>query len=138
MLGVAAVQVPRPGWKPAGYPPKVSARSLSTGGNVGAKSAIRTPQFWLLRTVLFTNMTVGIDTLENASPMIRGFFSSVTPARAAGFVGVLSLANMAGRFGWSSLSDVIGRKYAYVTYLGIGGVAYSVLALFGAPSTVVC
>ena len=135
LLGAAAVRVPPPGWKPVGYTPKTSARSLSTGGNVSAKSAIRTPQFWLLWVVLFTNVTAGIGILENASPMIQGFFGkAVTPASAAGFVGVLSLANMAGRFGWSSLSDVIGRKIAYVTYLGIGAVAYAVLALFGTSS----
>lgn len=134
LLGAAVVRVPPPGWKPAGYKPKVSARSLSTGGNVSARSAIKTPQFWLLWVVLFTNVTAGIGILENASPMIRGFFPAVTAASAAGFVGVLSLANMGGRFGWSWLSDVIGRKSAYVTYLGVGAVAYAVLALSGTSS----
>ena len=66
LLGAAVVRVPPPGWKPAGYTPKVSARSLSTGGNVSARSAIKTPQFWLLWVVLFTNVTAGIGILENA------------------------------------------------------------------------
>jgi hypothetical protein len=35
--------------------------------------------------------------------------SSVTVAVAGGFVGILSMANMAGRFVWSSTSDVVGR-----------------------------
>ena len=37
---------------------------------------------------------------------------------------MLSLANMAGRFVWSSLSDVIGRKPTYMMYLGVGLVLY--------------
>ena len=52
-------------------------------------------------------------------------------------VGVLSLANMLGRFVWSSLSDRIGRKPTYVMYLGVGLVLYLLLALFGSSSTVV-
>ena len=71
-------------------------------------------------------MTAGIGILEQAAPMIQDFFrggngeSSVSAAEAAGFVGMLSLANMAGRFVWSSLSDVIGRKPTYMMYLGVG------------------
>ena len=63
--------------------------------------------------------------------MIQDFFSGVTAAEAAGFVGVLSLANMSGRFIWSSTSDVIGRKPMYMTYLGVGAVLYFVLATWG-------
>ena len=50
--------------------------------------------------------------------MIQDFFRSdgvpVSAAAAGGFVGLLSLANMAGRFVWSSTSDVIGRKPIYM------------------------
>src|SRR5690606_40569636 len=56
----------------------------------------------------------GIGILEQASPMIQDFFSSVTPQAAAGFVGLLSLANLVGRFGWSTASDKLGRKRAYM------------------------
>lgn len=68
--------------------------------------------------------------------MIEDFFPSVTAAAAAGFVGLLSLANMAGRIGWSSLSDVLGRKRNYMMYLGVGAVAYTLVATAG-PSSVV-
>ena len=98
---------------------------------MSAASAIRTPQFWLLWVVLFCNVTAGIGILEQAAPMIQDFFSGVTAAEAAGFVGVLSLANMSGRFIWSSTSDVIGRKPMYMTYLGVGAVLYFVLASWG-------
>src|SRR5690606_41476730 len=52
----------------------------------------------------------------------------------AGFVGLLSLCNMAGRFVWSSTSDYIGRKNIYIVYLGLGIVLYLLLALFGTVS----
>jgi len=85
--------------------------------------------------VLFCNVTAGIGILEQASPMIRDFFpDDVTVATAAGFVGLLSLFNMAGRFVWSSTSDVIGRKPTYMLYLGVGAVLFFFLATAGDTS----
>jgi MFS family permease len=71
--------------------------------------------------------------------MIQDFFrdsgkSSVAAATAAGFVGVLSLCNMLGRFVWSSTSDMVGRKNMYISYLGIGILLYITLALGGSSS----
>jgi MFS family permease len=141
MFGAFTVRVPTEGWKPEGFDPsQVASRSLVTTASVSAANAIRTPQFWLLWTVLFCNVTAGIGILEQAAPMIQDFFrdgttSSVSAAAAAGFVGLLSIANMAGRFVWSSTSDVIGRKPIYVLYLGAGLVLYILLALFGSSTT---
>src|SRR6185312_6151144 len=61
--------------------------------------------------------------------------SAVTVAAASGFVGVLSLFNMAGRFVWSSTSDLIGRKPIYMVYLGVGMVLYALLASVGHTAT---
>src|SRR5690349_18033658 len=138
LVGAALVRVP-PGHgddATAEYSPGTN------GALVRASEAIRTPQFWLLWVVLFCNVTAGIGILEQAAPMIQDFFreagdSTVSAAAAGGFVGVLSLANMIGRFVWSSLSDRIGRKPTYVIYLGVGLVLYLLLALFGSSSTVV-
>ena len=67
--------------------------------------------------VLCLNVTAGIGVLGQASPMIQEMFPGVISASAAaGFVGLLSLANMGGRFFWSSLSDCIGRKAVYATF----------------------
>ncbi|MCI3924127.1 OFA family MFS transporter [Paenibacillus sp. TRM 82003] len=141
-FGAATVRVPPDGWRPAGFDPAaVRSRSLVTTASVSARNAVRTPQFWLLWVVLFCNVTAGIGILEQASPMIQDFFrggggaSTVAVAAAGGFVGLLSMANMAGRFVWSSTSDVIGRKPIYTVYLGVGLVAYVLLALFGQTST---
>ena len=42
---------------------------------------------------------------------------------------MLSLANMLGRIGWSSLSDKIGRKNIYRMYLGVGALLYLTITL---------
>ncbi|MFI2713463.1 OFA family MFS transporter [Micromonospora sp. NPDC018662] len=141
MFGVFNVRVPASDWRPAGFDPaRVAAKPLVTTANVSAANAVRTRSFWLLWVVLFCNVTAGIGILEQASPMIQDFFrdsgtSAVSVAAAGGFVGLLSLFNMAGRFVWSSASDVIGRKPIYVVYLGVGLVLYLLLALVGQSAT---
>jgi len=137
MFGAFTIKVPADDWKPQGYDPSTTkARSMVTTANVSADTAIRTPQFWLLWTVLFCNVTAGIGILEQAEPMIGDFFpdNSTAVAGAAGFVGLLSIFNMAGRFGWSSTSDVIGRKPIYMIYLGVGMILYLGLASIGSSS----
>lgn len=49
---------------------------------------------------------------------------AVTPVVAGGFVGLLSIFNMVGRFLWSSASDFTGRKAIYVVYFLLGCVCY--------------
>ncbi len=136
MLGAFTVRVPQDDWLPEGFEPEeaIADDPMKTSADVTAKSAIRTPQFWLLWMILFCNVTAGIGILEQAAPMVQDFFSNVTAAEAAGYVGLLSLANMAGRFVWSSTSDVIGRKPTYFGYLGIGAILYFVLASSGTTS----
>ena len=90
--------------------------------------------------MLFCNVTAGIGILEQAAPMIMDFFregdtSTVAAAAAAGFVGVLSLFNMAGRFAWSSTSDMVGRKNIYILYLGAGHASSTSLLTFVGPSS---
>ncbi|MER5386328.1 MULTISPECIES: OFA family MFS transporter [unclassified Streptomyces] len=131
-LGVLLVRVPR------GEKPSASGPSALDGVQVSARSAVRTPQFWCLWIVLCMNVTAGIGILEKAAPMITDFFAdSSTPvsvSAAAGFVALLSAANMAGRIGWSSTSDLIGRKNIYRVYLGAGALMYAVIAWFGDSS----
>ncbi|HEY0485633.1 MAG TPA: OFA family MFS transporter [Mycobacteriales bacterium] len=131
MLGAFAVRLPPEGWRPAGWTPRRRPRHLYAGGDVTAANAVRTPQFWLLWIALFCNVTAGIGILEQASPMIQDFFPGVGPEEAAGYVGVLSLCNMAGRIVWSSTSDLIGRKQTYLAYLGGGMLLYLLVAVAG-------
>jgi len=105
----------------------------STGAQqVTAALAIRTRQFWLLWLVLCMNVTAGIGVLGQASPMIQEMFPGVVTATAAAtFVMALSFANMVGRFVWSSLSDIIGRRTTYTTFFVLGAVLYALVATTG-------
>ncbi|WP_200947841.1 L-lactate MFS transporter [Phycicoccus sp. Root101] len=140
LFGASLIRVPPESTDAAGTKTPAGQMTGRNGAMVRASEAIRTKQFWLLWVVLFCNVTAGIGILEQAAPMIQDFFrdgktSTVTAAAAGGFVGVLSLANMAGRFVWSSTSDLIGRKPIYMIYLGVGIVTYLLLATVGHTST---
>jgi MFS family permease len=136
-LGWLLIRVPADDWKPPGWDPSQTRhRELVTSANVSAANAIKTPQFWLLWVVLCFNVTAGIGILEKAAPIYRDYFPDASSpqaliAAAAGFVAILSLANMAGRFIWSSTSDFVGRKNIYRMYLGVGALLYLGLTLLG-------
>ncbi|AZT95725.1 L-lactate MFS transporter [Brevibacterium aurantiacum] len=134
--GAFVIRVPHPEWTPKNFDPaKATTKPMQTTGNVSVRNAIRTPQFWLLWVALFLNVTAGIGILENAAPMIQSYFG-ITAAAAAGFVGLLSIGNMGGRFIWSTTSDYLGRKNNYMLYLGGGLLLYLIVALFGGSSIV--
>jgi MFS family permease len=121
MFGVFTVRLPRDRWQPVGWTPPARPPKLVTTANVEVNEAMRTPQFWLLWWVLCLNVTAGIGVLGQASPMIQEiFFGGNRPVAAAGFVSLLSLANMTGRFGWASLSDVIVRLASFSMFFVFG------------------
>ncbi len=130
LVGAIAVRVPPAGWRPPGYQPPQNPMRLVTARNVHADQAIKTPQFYLLWIMLCFNVTAGIGILGKASDMVQEMFGA-SVAAGAGFAGLLSLANMAGRFAWSSASDFLGRKRTYAIYFGLGLVLYALLPTFG-------
>ena len=135
MFGVFSVRLPAPDWSPEAAGVK-SARKVAAP-DVHVDQVLRTPQFWLLWAVLCLNVSAGIGVLGAASPMIQEMFSGrIGPAAAAGFVGLLSLANMAGRFVWSSLSDVLGRPRTYAIYFALGATLYALVPSVGRMGSV--
>ena len=137
MVGAVIVRVPAPGWKPAGYVAPVVAQKLITKNDVFVYDALKTPQFWLIWWVLCLNVTAGIGVLGQASAMSQEMFPGhVSAVAAAGFVGLMSLFNMAGRFFWASTSDIIGRKNTYFCFFAIGTVLYALVPWTGSIGSV--
>jgi MFS family permease len=142
--GALGYRLPARDWKPQGWKPP-GRQALVTEGQVHLDVAWRTPQFWLVWAVLTLNVTAGIGILGMASPMlqevfggrligVRATFDQLTPAQlgviaatAAGFTGLLSLFNIAGRIFWASLSDLIGRQATYMVFFLFGAVLYAAI-----------
>ncbi|GGD04790.1 L-lactate MFS transporter [Aureimonas glaciei] len=146
-VGAIIVRVPRAGWVPAGYVAPTRSSAMVTTANVHVDEALKTRQFWLLWGVLCLNVTAGIGVLGQASAMIQEMFPAVvgpdglttggiTAAAAAGFVGLLSLFNMLGRFFWASTSDYIGRKTTYLIFFVLGIALYAFVPTAGQMGSV--
>jgi MFS family permease len=142
--GAFGYRVPPTGWKPAGWtPPAQSGKGMITTRHVDLATATRSKQFWLIWWVLCLNVTAGIGIIGMASPMLQEVFAGqligvaakfneLTVAQkaqiaaiAAGFTGLLSLFNIGGRFVWASISDYLGRKNTYYTFLILGIILYA-------------
>jgi MFS family permease len=137
MVGAWIVRVPAPGWRPEGWVAPAAPKRLITTKNVYVYEALKTPQFWLIWWVLCLNVTAGIGVLGQASAMSQEMFPGrVTAVAAAGFIGLMSLFNMAGRFFWASTSDYIGRKNTYFCFFVLGAALYAFVPYTGATGSV--
>jgi len=136
-IGALVVRVPAESWKPEGWVAPAQPKKLVTTAQVEVNTAFGTPQFWLLWGVLCMNVTAGIGVLGQASPMIQEMFTGrVTAAGAAGFVGLLSLFNMAGRIFWASTSDYIGRRNTYMVFFLLGILLYFLVPSIGKAGSI--
>ncbi|MDE2330309.1 MAG: OFA family MFS transporter [Bradyrhizobium sp.] len=137
MVGAIIVRVPAPGWKPAGYVAPTESKGLITRSDVFVYDALKTPQFWLIWWVLCLNVTAGIGVLGQASAMSQEMFPGhITPVAAAGFVGLMSLFNMGGRFCWATISDYIGRRNTYFVFMVLGVALYCTVPYTGSTGSV--
>src|SRR5690242_17227703 len=132
MVGATIVRIPAPGWRPEGYVAPAQPKKLITTENVHVYEALKTPQFWLIWWVLCLNVTAGIGVLGQASAMSQEMFpGKVTAIAASGFVGLMSLFNMGGRFFWASMSDFLGRKNTYFVFFALGTLLYAAVPYTG-------
>ena len=138
VIGSLAIRIPPPDWKPEGWTPPVESKKMVTKRHVHIDQALKTPQFYLLWAILCLNVTAGIGILGQASVMIQEMFKgAITPEAAAGFVGLLSLFNMGGRFVWSSASDYLGRQNTYFLFFALGTFLYSMLPTLSGEANIV-
>lgn len=99
-----------------------------------ANEAIKTRKFYYLWLMLFINITCGIAIISVASPMAQEI-AGLSPVAAATMVGIMGLFNGAGRIGWASLSDKIGRPNTYIAFYIIQIFAFALLPLAQNPVT---
>ena len=147
MAGALGYRVPPEGWAPAGWIAPPATDTLMSRFNVDLKDAHRTPQFWLIWLVLSLNVSASIGIIGVASPMLQEIFGGrlidapgvlftafdddqkkAAAAVGAGFVGMISLFNIGGRFLWASLSDRLGRKRLFAIILALGAGLYGLAA----------
>jgi MFS family permease len=144
--GSLGYRVPSVGWKPVGWIPPVAENNVMIASrHVHLKNAHKTPQFWLLWIVLCMNVSACIGVIGAAAPMLQETFGgalvgqvgvgfadikkdeALTAAAAAvgaGFVGLISLFNIFGRFAWATSSDKLGRKRTYYIFFILGAMMY--------------
>ncbi|MDY0313870.1 MAG: OFA family MFS transporter [Bacteroidales bacterium] len=155
IIGALAYRIPPIGWVPKGWKPKKKKNNtMITQNHVHVNKAWKTPQFWLLWSVLCLNVSAGIGVLGMASPLLQEVFGgkllgldktfsglndnelSKIAIVGAGFAGLLSLFNIGGRFVWASLSDIIGRKTTYAIFFILGIALYALAPSLGLAGSV--
>jgi OFA family oxalate/formate antiporter-like MFS transporter len=118
---------PPEGYRPTGWEPVASGQNQRTVTDYTFKEALCTWQWYALWAILFLNTTAGISIISQASPMAQEI-TKVTPAIAAGLVGIISIANGSGRFLWAWLSDAIGRRQVFLTMFLLQTVLFFLLS----------
>jgi MFS family permease len=120
LAGTLMMRIPRDGWSPEGYIiPDEEAQSTVKG--VSLNTTMKTPQFWLLWTVVFGNAIAGVSIMACAKDIMNDVFVGAFPGLiTAGFLSAyissLSAANGTGRFAWATASDYLGRKNTIYTF----------------------
>jgi MFS transporter, OFA family, oxalate/formate antiporter len=109
VAGASVMQNPPDGWAPEGWHPSAKKQSQRGTPEFALQEALSTWQWYALWAILFLNVTAGISIISQAAPMAKEI-SGVPPLVAAGMVGIISIANGAGRLLWAWLSDAIGRR----------------------------
>jgi MFS transporter, OFA family, oxalate/formate antiporter len=112
VAGASVMQNPPDGWAPEGWHPSAKKQSQRGTPEFALQEALSTWQWYALWAILFLNVTAGISIISQAAPMAKEI-SGVPPLVAAGMVGIISIANGAGRLLWAWLSDAIGRRNVF-------------------------
>lgn len=119
---------PPEGYKPAGWEPSARQAAQRSARDYRIGEALKNWQWYALWALLFLNVTAGISILSQAAPMSQEILG-VSAIAAAGVVSILSIANGIGRFLWAFLSDVIGRKWVFLTMFLLQAALFFLLPL---------
>jgi OFA family oxalate/formate antiporter-like MFS transporter len=113
LTGAFFMRNPPEGYNPPGFQPVAADQSNASTRNFTLKQALWSWQWYALCLTLFLNTVAGIAIISQAAPMAQEI-SHVTAAAAAGLVGLISIANGAGRLLWAWFSDAIGRRAVFL------------------------
>lgn len=117
------IKDPPPGFVPEGWQPSAAQSRQRASQDYSLSQALSQWQWYALWAVLTLNTTAGISIISQAAPMAQEI-TGVTASVAAGMVGIISIANGAGRFLWAWLSDAIGRRAVFCAMFLIQAIVF--------------
>lgn len=101
---------PPEGWKPEGYQPAAKAVA---GEGKNWREVLKDPRCYLLWATLLCASVAGLMLTGHASK-IGQEVAGITAAQAALLVGIMAVANFAGRLVLGTLSDMVGRHQVVI------------------------
>lgn len=97
--------------------PKIKEQYMSTteiNNSLTREQAIHTKKFWLIFTMIFINIFVGISLISIAAPLAKELLLDV-----ALIVSVVGLCNGFGRIIWAAVADIVGHSRIYIILFAI-------------------
>lgn len=128
VAGAQLLRNPPEGWKPAGFNPPVQ-QVKKARVDYTWREMIATRQFFLLWFMFMFGAAAGLMVIGNVKPF--GIYAGLDAVTATSAVGVLALANGAGRIIWGAVSDQLGRTRAMSLMFVLQGVMMLVLIHMG-------
>jgi len=122
LIGASFFRNPPSGYHVPGFTPATTGRVVDSGKDYTEQEALRTPQWYLLMSILTLNVTAGIALISQAAASATDI-AGYTKAGAAGLVGALAIFNGGGRIVWAVISDRTGRMPAFAAMLGLQGIS---------------
>ncbi len=126
------MQNPPEGWKPAGWSPTAAQVSQRSDREYTLPEALRTWQWWALCGLMSINTMAGLSVVSQAAPIFQEL-GKMTATTAATLVGVISIANGVGRVFWAWISDLIGRKPAFISMFLLQAFLFWTFHLIASP-----
>jgi len=131
---------PPAGWLPKGFTPPATTVSAADSFMFG--EAVKTPQWWMLWSMLCLNVSAGLGLISQHSPLAQeiykktyGLTGELTPEQVAvvaaaggAVVAYAAIFNGLGRLFWAKISDNIGRKMVFLIMFASQAVLYVLVA----------
>jgi OFA family oxalate/formate antiporter-like MFS transporter len=134
------IKNPPEDYKPEGWEPEEAEKGDKSGKDFEFGAAVKTWQWYALWSLLFLNVTAGIAVISEAAPMAEEI-GGASAAAAASLVSIIAIFNGLGRFAWASFSDVIGRRWVFLSMFVIQAVVFFLLpnaTAFGLFAVLAC